>query len=186
MLPHRVWISSRPYEGREKGGWVDRGAGFTRGINVIKCGSISRSGGEAWQIQLACGLISKSRGWHYMRDIMLRLFHLNGSRPLVLTGFFGAFKVWHLKQLYLELHERKSDIENPHFHSSEMPHSPPTLPHQSVSPGMSTEYFPRLWRHFPLASLESVVGRCKTLLRGVVRHGSVSPPLKSLPGCCGI
>lgn len=41
-------------------GLVDRGAGFTGRINVIKCKSISRSGGEAWQIPPAYGLIKES------------------------------------------------------------------------------------------------------------------------------
>ncbi len=168
MLPHRVWISSGPYEGRRKGGWVDRGAGFTGRINVIKYQSISRSGGEAWQIQLACGLISTS----------------GEDNPLLLAAYF-CFKsvIFDYGNTWSCLKEKQH--QKPHFHSFKIPQSPPT-PLHSVSLGMSTEYFPRLWRHFPLASLESVVGRCKTLLRRVVWHGSVSPPLKSLPGCCGI
>lgn len=42
-------------------GGFDRGAGFTGRINVIKYGSISCSGAEAWQIQMTCGLISATQ-----------------------------------------------------------------------------------------------------------------------------
>lgn len=31
----------------------------------------------------------------------------------------------------------------------------------------SYEYFVRVWRHFPLASMENVVQHCKTLRKGV-------------------
>lgn len=42
-------------------GGFDRGAGFTGRINVIKYGSISCGGAEAWQKQMPGGLISKTQ-----------------------------------------------------------------------------------------------------------------------------
>lgn len=116
MLPHRVWISSRPYEARGKGGWVDKGAGFTGRINVIKYRSISRSGAEAWQIQVACGLISTRREGDATWGMLCR----DNCNQMWRGAWFrlrrtAAFKVWHLTAGTFGVPWKESNIKNRTF-----------------------------------------------------------------------